>query len=412
MNRRPKVIVIGAGFAGLWATRKLRKSGADVTLIDRNNYHTFLPLLYQVSTAELEPESIAYPVRKILRGIPSTRFQLGEVRDVDFERRTVATEEHEYEYDYLVVSLGSVTHFLDVPGAAAHAFSLKTLNEGIALRNHILRNFEKASHEDDAAERRKLLTFAVVGGGATGIEFAGALAELIHGPLREDFPNLDFKEVRVLIVEAADSLLPGMAGKVRFYAVNRLRDMGVDIELRAKVKEVTPDSVITEDGRNFPTKTVLWTAGVKGNPNAQLWGLPLDSNGRVPVLNTLQVQGYPNVYIVGDLAAVKADGHELPMIAPVAIQQGTRAAKNISLEIKGKAPVPFRYRDWGMMMTVGRGAAVAQLGGHTFTGFSAWVLWLGIHLVKLIGFRNRLMALINWSWDYFFYERVVRLILP
>jgi NADH dehydrogenase len=299
-----------------------------------------------------------------------------------------------------------------VPGAAEHAFSLKTLTEGIALRNHILRNFEKASHEDNAEERRKLLTFVVVGGGATGIEFAGALAELVHGPLRKDFPALDFRDVRVLIIETADSLLPGMAGKVRYYALNRLRDMGVDIELRSGVKEVTPESVLMEDGRSVPTRTVVWTAGVKGDPKAKLWGLPLDRNGRVPVLDTLQAPGYPNVYVVGDLAAVEEDGRQLPMIAPVAIQQGTRAARNIALQLRSRAPEPFRYRDRGMMITVGRGAAVTQLGGVTVTGFPAWILWLGVHLFKLIGFRNRLMALINWSWDYFFYERVVRLILP
>ena len=261
-------------------------------------------------------------------------------------------------------------------------------------------------------DARQLLTFAIVGGGPTGVEFAGALAELIRGPLVKDYPGLSFREVQVVLLEALDGLLPGLPERLQAYALTRLRQMGVDVRLRAPVSQITREAVLLRDGTSIPTRTVIWTAGVRGEPLAQAWGLPTNRAGRVAVLPTLQVPDHPEIYVVGDLAHIEQDGRPLPMIAPVAIEQGEAAGRNVLRQINGDVPLPFRYRDRGTMVTIGRNAAVACVWGRAFTGFPAWLLWLSVHLVNLIGFRNRLFVLINWAWDYFFYERAVRLILP
>ncbi|MBI3998237.1 MAG: NAD(P)/FAD-dependent oxidoreductase [Armatimonadetes bacterium] len=409
---RPCVVILGAGFAGLWALRRLAQVPVDVLLIDRQNYHTFLPLLYQVAAAELEPEEIAYPVRSVLRTMPNAQFLMAEVRHIDLAARRVEVADRAVPYDFLVVALGSITHFYGVPGAAEHAFPLKTLDHGVDLRSHILTCFERAVHEPDTVRRRRALAFAIVGGGPTGVEFAGALAELIHGPLTKDYPSLDIREIRVVLVEALDSLLPGLPQRLRDYALSRLRSMGVQVLLQSPVTRVTADSLHLRDGAVVLTETVVWTAGVRGDPLAQAWGLPAGRGGRVTVRPSLQSPGYAEVYVVGDLANVEAESHPLPMIAPVAIQQGEAAAQNILRQVRGATPVPFRYRDRGTMVAIGRNAAVAEFRGRAFTGFSAWVLWLSVHLFNLIGFRNRLLVLINWAWDYFFFERAVRLIVP
>jgi NADH dehydrogenase len=409
---RPRVVIVGAGFGGLWAVRALAAAPVDALLVDRNNYHAFLPLLYQVAAAELEPEDIAYPVRSILRRLRHARFALADVREIDLADRVVKATDRSIPYDFLVLATGSVSHYFGVPGAAQHAFPLKTMEQGIALRNHILGCFERAAHEPSAEGRRRALTFAIVGGGPTGVEFAGALAELIRGPLVRDFPGLDPREVRVALLEARESIPPGLPERLRAYTEGRLRRMGVEVRARAAVGEVTPHAVHLRDGVAIPTETVVWTAGVRGDPAAQAWGLPTARDGRVKVLPTLQVPGHPQVYVVGDLASVEEDGRPLPMVAPVAIQQGAAAARNILRQVGGAEPLPFRYRDRGTMVTIGRNAAVACLGRRCFSGFPAWVVWLSVHIFKLIGFRNRLLVLINWAWDYFFYERAVRLILP
>lgn len=407
-----RVVIVGAGFGGLWAARTLAHGPLEVLLVDRNNYHTFLALLYQVAAAELHPGDIAYPVRGILRRMPNVRFVMAEVKEVDFARRAVEMDGFAIPYDYLILAMGSVSHFFEVPGAAECAFPLKTLEQGIALRNHILGCFERAAYEPDAQLRQRLLTFVIVGGGATGVEFAGALAELIRGPLAKDYPSLDFQEVRVLLLEARDRLLPNMPERLQAYALKRLRRMGVEVRLRAMVSRVTPEAVHLQGGTVIPAETTVWTAGVRGDPQAANWGLPTARGGRVAVLPTLQVPGHPEVYVIGDLAYLEEDGRPLPMVAPVAIQQGVAAARNILRQANGEAPLSFRYRDLGTMATIGRNAAAVQLGRWTFTGFPAWVLWLGVHLLRLIGFRNRLLVLINWAWDYFLFERAVRLVLP
>ncbi len=412
LSDRPRVVIMGAGFGGLWAARALAQFPVDVLLIDRNNYHTFLPLLYQVAAAELGPEDIVYPVRSILRRLPNADFALAEVSKVDFRARWVETDGTSIPYDYLILAAGSTTHFFGVPGGAEHAFPLKTLEQGIRLRNHILTCFERAAKSGSAEARRRLLTFVIVGGGPTGVEFAGALAELLRRPLVQDFPRLDFREARVVLLEAAESLLPGLAERLRAYALARLRRMGVEVLLKAAVDRVTGQAAHLKDGSTLPSETVVWTAGVRGHPLAETWGLPTVRSGRVATLPTLQVEGHAEIYVIGDLANFEEGGRPLPMIAPVAIQQGRAAAENIKRQVSGQAPLPFHYRDRGAMATIGRNAAVAYLAGQAFTGFPAWLIWLGVHLFNLIGFRNRIIVLINWAWDYFLYERAVRLVLP
>jgi NADH dehydrogenase len=412
-SERPQTVILGAGFGGLWAAKALDDAPADVILLDRNNYHAFWPLLYQVAAAELEPGHIANPVRAILRRLPNVDFRLAEVVEVDLAARVVQTADAAVAYDYLIVATGSVSRFFGIPGAAEHAFGLKTMEDGIRLRNHILHCFELARKEADPARRRQLLTFVVVGGGPTGVEYAGALAELFQGPLAKDHPHLDIEEVRVILLEALDRLLSAMPDKLGRYAWQRLQQMGVDIRLASVVSEVNPGCVRLEDGMEIPARTVIWTAGVGGSDVARRSGFPIRANGTVLVLPTLQLPDHPNVYVVGDLAAFEdEEGGYLPMVAPVAIQQGERAARNIKRQLAGQDPVPFHYNDKGSMATIGRNAAVAHLAGRAFTGFLAWLIWLIVHLVQLIGFRNRLVVLINWAWNYLFYERVVRLILP
>jgi len=409
---RPRVVIVGAGFGGLWAARALARAPVEVLLLDRNNYHTFLPLLYQVAAAELEPEDIVQPVRSILRNVPNAAFGLTDVQGIDFAARQVQTAQRAIPYDFLILAAGSTSHYFGVPGAAEHAFPLRTLEQGIALRNQILCCFERAMHETDTQRRQRLLTFVIVGGGPTGVEFAGSLIELVRGPMARDYPALDFREVRVVLLEAASQLLSALPERLSAYAMTRLRAMGVQVNLGAKVSGVTAEAVQLGDDAVIPTMTVVWTAGMRGATLAGPWELPTARNGQALTLPPLQTPDHPEVYIVGDLAYVEQDGRVLPMVAPVAIQQGEWAARNIARQVAGQSPLPFRYRDRGTMVTIGRNSAVTCLAGRAFTGFPAWVLWLGVHIANLIGFRNRLLVLINWAWDYLFYEHAVRLILP
>lgn len=405
-------MIVGAGFAGLWAARALARRPAQVLLLDRNNFHMFLPLLYQVAAAELESEDVAYPVRSILHSFPNVEFAMSEVTGIDPEARTVQTAEGRIPFDFLVLAAGSATHFFGVPGAAERSFPLKTLDEAVTLRNRILRSFERAAREPGPERRRSALTFVIVGGGATGVEYSGALVELIRGPLRRDFPSLDFREVRVVVIEARDGLLPGMPEPLREYARRKLVRKGVEVRLGTVVCRVTERGVHLADGVFLPSETVVWTAGVRGESPGDGWGVPAPADGRVRVAPTLQVPGHPGIYAAGDVAYLEQDGKPLPMMAPVAIQMGKAAAENIARQIAGLPPLPFRYRDPGSMVILGRNAAVAHLRGRGHTGFFAWILWLAVHIYQLIGFRNRLVVMINWAWDYLFYERAVRIILP
>ena len=408
----PRVVILGAGFGGLWSARLLARSQVEVLVLDRNNFHTFLPLLYQVAAAELEPEDIVYPLRSILRGYSNVQFLMNQVTRIDLDAKMVETKDYNFSYDYLILAAGSTSFFFGIIGAEQHAFQLKTLEQAIKLRNHILYCFERALCESDAELRRRMLTFAIVGGGPTGVEFAGAQAELIRGPLIKDYPALNFKEVRVILLEATDHLLTGFPTRLQSYAVSRLRSMGIEVQLEAVVSEITSHSLQLKNGDVIPLETVVWTAGVRGLPLDHTGELPAARNGRIKVLSTLQIPEHPEVYVVGDLAQIEESGSPLPMIAPVAIQQGEMAARNIARQLAGRELLPFHYKDPGTMVTIGRNSAAALVKGRAFTGFPAWLLWLGVHLYNLIGFRNRLLVMINWAWDYLLYDRAVRLITP
>jgi NADH dehydrogenase len=406
------VVIAGAGFGGMWAARTLSGSGADVLLLDRNNYHTFFPLLYQVAAAELAPPDIAYPVRSIFRKASNVEVRMAEVLSVDLEARRVETSAGVVSYDILVLALGSVSHFFGVEGAADHAFPLRWMDDAIPLRHHVLTRFEAAVSTDDPDLRRRLLTFAVVGGGPTGVEFAGALAELIYGPFRRDYPGLNAEDVSVVLLEATEHVLSSMPERLGRYAVERLERRRVVVRTGVRVERVRADAVELAGGEVLPTETVVWTAGIQGDPRVKAWGLPVARGGRVPVDAHLRVEGHPEVHVIGDLAYREdSDGQPLPQVAQVAIQQGRAVGVNILRLLEEKPPRPFRYKDRGMLAVVGRNAAVAEVFGRAFKGFTAWLLWLGIHITWLIGFRNRALVLVNWAWNYISFKRAVRLIL-
>jgi NADH dehydrogenase len=411
-SKKPKVVIVGAGFGGLWAARCLAKQSVDVLVIDHNNYHTFLALLYQVAAAELEAEDIAYPVRSVFWNTPNIDFVLAHAQRIDLQNRTIKTDSETVSYDYLILATGSITHSFGVQGVDDNTFFLKTLEEAVALKNHIICCFEAAARETDEARKRSLLTFVIVGGGATGVEYAGALTELIHGPLIKDYPTIDFSMVRIILLEAADKLVANMPQRVRLYTLEKLEKMGAEVRLGAKVAQVTPSAVIMKDNDNIFAKTVVWTAGVRGEPLAGISGIPITTDGRVTVNETLQAPNHPEIYVIGDLAAIKEEKRVLPMVAQVAIQSGITSAQNILRQVDGQEPQPFHYHDRGSMITIGRKAAGVAIGSRTFTGFFAWIIWLVIHLFNLIGFRNRVMVLINWAWDYLLYERAVRFVFP
>ncbi len=410
--RRPRVVILGAGFGGLWAAKALGGAPLDVTVVDRNNYHSFFPLLYQVAAAELEPEDIIYPVRSILHRNPNIHFELGEVSAVDTTHKVVVARQKRLPYDYLVLSVGSQPNFFGVQGATEHTFPMRNLEEAVLLRNHILCRFETAVLETDPSLRRQMLTFTIVGGGPTGVEFAGALAELVRKPLARDYPSLDLREVHILLLEATDHLLTVLPDKLQNYSLNRLRHLGVEVQLNSHVVEVNSQHVILKDGRTIATETVVWTAGVSGMQLPRVWDFPTRSNGQVEVLPTLQIPGHPDVYAIGDLAYVEQSGEPLLLVATVATQEGEWAARNIMRQAAGGQARPFHYRDLGVMAVTGRNAAASRILRFTLTGFPAWFIWLTVHIYRLIGFRNKLSVLINWAWDYVFFDRVVRLIFP
>jgi NADH dehydrogenase len=411
-KQRPRVLVVGAGFGGLWAAKTLGGAPVDVTVVDRNNFHSFFPLLYQVAAAELEPEDIIYPVRSVLHRYPNVHFELGEVTGIDMALKTVVTREQKIPYDYLILSVGSRPHFFGVQGASVHTFPMRTLEEAVLLRNHILCRFEIAALETDPSLRQQLLTFAIVGGGPTGVELAGALAELVRRPLARDYPSIDASQVRILLLEATDHLLTGLPRKLQKYSLKRLRHLGVDVQLNSPVAEVNAQHVVLKDGQSIPTETVVWTGGVGGLGLPQGWDFPSRANGQVDVLPTLQVPNHPEIYVIGDLAHVEQAGEPLLLVATVATQEGIWAARNIVRQAAGRPAQPFHYHDLGIMAVTGRNAAAARIWRFTLTGFPAWVIWLTVHIYRLIGFRNKLLVLINWAWDYVFFDRVVRLIFP
>jgi NADH:quinone reductase (non-electrogenic) len=406
------VVVVGAGFGGINATKALASGPFDITLIDRDNYHGFWPLLYQVATAGLGPDDIAHPVRGLFGGRPNVHVRLATVSGVDCDKRLVELEDGEpVPYDYLVVAAGSATNDFGIPGVAEHAFPLKTLPDAVRLRNHILTTFERAD-ADAGLVRDGIMTVVIAGGGPTGVEMAGALSELIGRNLARDFPHLDVTEARVVLVEMADHLLGGFSAVSQQCALRSLHTMGVEVRLQATIASVAPDRVTLGDGTVIPCGTVIWTAGVRAGPLADRLGLPRGKGGSVAVEADLSVAGHPEVFVIGDLAFAMRRGRPLPQLAQVAIQGGRHAARCIRRIDAGRSTRAFRYHDHGIMATIGRRSAVAELpGGIKLRGTPGWLAWLLVHLVFLIGFRNRAVALVNWSWNYLTWDRASRVIL-
>jgi NADH dehydrogenase len=403
------VVIVGAGFGGLSAARALRKAEADVLIIDRHNYHVFQPLLYQVASGLLDPAEIAHPVRSILRGHRNTDVLMADVHGIDLERRVVQCD-IDVPYDFLIVAAGAVTNHFGNAEIAAHTMGLKGLNDALTLRATVLGRVERAAETTDERERARLLTFVIAGAGPTGVEYAGALSELFLHVLPKDFPRLDFASTRVVLVEGKRRVLDTFHPRLGAMAAGVLRRRHVELTLNHLVQEADADGISLDDGTRIDAATVIWTAGVRASPLAdQLTTLPANL-GRVPVRDTLQLPGHDEVQVIGDLAALEANGELLPMLAPVAIQQGEHAARTIAALLQGGSASPFRYHDKGTMATVGRNYAVVQLGRLRVAGFIGWLMWLFVHLTYIITFRSKVVVLINWGWNYLFYDRPVRLI--
>lgn len=410
-EKLPHIVIVGAGFGGLTAAQKLANAPVQITLIDRHNYHLFQPLLYQVAIAGLVPSQIAYPLRTIFRRQKNLTFQMGEVTSIDFEARYIRTNGSVIAYDYLVLAIGGQTNFFGLEAVEQNGFQLKSIEDATGTRNHLLRIFERASREVDPDRRRALLTFVVVGGGPTGVETAGALAELITHVMAKDYPQMDLKESRVLLLEATGSLMASYPVGLRKATQDLLESKNVEILLNTRLTDYNGQRVALGDGTYIHAHTLIWTAGVRSAELTDRLGVQQASAGRVRVDSTLRLAQHPEVFVIGDAAYVEdKKGQPLPMLATVAQQQAATAAGNLKRILRGESPKPFHYKDPGLLATIGRNAAVARIWGLSFSGFVAWVIWVVLHIFRLIGFRNRLVVLINWAWDYFFYDSQVRLI--
>lgn len=410
-NRMPRVVIIGAGFGGLWVARALAGAPVAVILIDKNNYHLFQPLLYQVATAALAPPDIVYPVRTILRGQTNLTFRMAEVTAADLNTRQLSTTAGTIDYDYLIVAAGGETNFFGMKSVERYGFGLKNIDDVLAIRNHILRLFELAAQEANAAARRAMLTFIIVGGGPTGVESAGALAELVYLVMPKDYPGIDYEEARIILLEASNRLLTGLPDDLGTATVKMLEKKRVEVRFGNPVADFDGEVVTLKDGEEIPARTLIWAAGIRAAALADKLGVKQAGLGRLVIKPTLQLPEYPEVMVIGDVAYLEAEGQPLPMVAPVATQQAQTAVNNIRRLVQGQEPEEFIYKNPGVLATIGRNAAVAHMGKWQFKGFFAWLLWLVIHIVRLIGFRNRIVVLINWAWDYFFFDRAVRVIM-
>lgn len=411
MNTTPHILIIGAGFAGLEVARGLANAPVRVTLIDKHNHHLFQPLLYQVAIAGLLPSQIAQPVRTIFRRQKNLTFQMGEVTEVNFDERFVRLNGSVIAYDYLVIAVGGRTNFFGHDALEEHGFQLKDIESAVRTRNHLLSLFEKASNEGDAEKRKAMLTFVIVGGGPTGVETAGALAELIEHVMVKDFPRLNLDEARVILLEASPHLISAYPDELRHATHRLLRKKNVEVLLNTKMENYDGQRATLSDGTQIESHTLIWTAGVKAAELADRLNVEQASAGRIRVEPTLQLPRHPEVFVIGDAAFfVNGNGQPLPMLSTVAIQQGKAAASSIRRLAAGGEALPFQYQDPGLLATVGRNAAVARIFGLSFSGFFAWLIWVGLHIYRIIGFRNRIAVMFNWAWDYFFYENQVRLI--
>ncbi|WP_234023763.1 NAD(P)/FAD-dependent oxidoreductase [Sorangium cellulosum] len=404
------VVIIGAGFGGLYAAKALRRAPVRVTVIDRRNHHTFQPLLYQVATAGLNASDIAAPIRRVLRRQKNTSVILAEVKAIDPIHKRVIFDDGEIGYDMLIVAAGASHSYFGHEEWAAVAPGLKTVDDALEIRRRILLAFEAAEREPDPARRRAWLTFVIVGAGPTGVELAGALSELARHTLRREFRHIDPSEARILLLEGAGQVLPTYVPELGEKAREQLIGLGVDVRTDSLVTRIDSEGVSVGDQR-IDAKTVLWGAGVAASPIARSLGVPLDRAGRVLVEPDLTVPGHEDIYVIGDLASLKqADGKPVPGVAPAAIQEGRHAARNIARTLEGLPRLPFRYRDKGSLATIGRAAGVGDFGRVKLSGFMAWLAWLVIHVVFLIGFRSRVLVLFSWALSYLTYERGARLI--
>jgi NADH dehydrogenase len=398
-SNRPRVVILGAGFGGLTAAKALSKD-ADVTVVDRHNFQTFLPLLYQVATAGLAADHVAHPVRGALRK-SGVKFRMGSPISVDHKNKSVKLDSSEVlEFDHLVVALGSATADFGVAGVNEHALGMKSVHEAIGIRAEVMRRFEDLCRFEDQTR----LSLSVVGGGPTGVEMAGALAELKRGPLKNDEANAA-EHIDIYLIEAGPRILPMFSEKLSARAKKDLEKLGVKVLLNTAVQEVKPRQILIKDGSVIPSEVTIWAAGVKGEPTGGLLNLPLEGT-RISVAQSLQVNHYPHIWAIGDISSAKgADGGFLPMVAPVAMQQGRWVAKQIMRAARGQALQDFKYLDKGSMATIGRHKAVVQFKGIQITGIPAWYAWLWLHLFYLLGGRNKIGTIADWTWNYLTFDR-------
>jgi NADH dehydrogenase len=413
MSQQLRVVIIGGGFGGLYAARALKRAPVQITLLDRSNHHCFQPLLYQVATAGLAATQIAAPIRKIFGKQANVRVELADVDRIDPDARTVVTaDQTAIPYDFLIVATGATHAYFGNDHWAPHAPGLKTLGDAIEIRRRVLLAFEAAERQDDPALRDALMTFVVVGGGPTGVELAGALAEVARHTLEGEFRSIDPATAKVILLEAGDRVLASFDEKSSQNAHRQLEDLGAVIRLGARVTNIDADGVMIGD-EALPARTVLWAAGVAASPLAASLDTDLDRAGRVKVAPDLTVPGRPEIFVVGDLALVEQDGKSIPGVAPAAIQGGTYAGRAIRARLENPAAevAPFRYVDKGSLATIGRSRAVAEVGGRRFGGLLAWLLWAVVHLMYLTGFRNRLVTFMDWTWSYLSWSRGARVVL-
>ena len=407
----PHVVIVGGGFGGLWATRALASASVRITLIDRCNHHLFQPLLYQVATAGLSSPDIAAPLRHILRKQRNVEVRLAEVRNIAAAEKRITLEDgDELAFDYLLVATGATHAYFGHDEWAAHAPGLKTLDDALHLRRHLLLAFERAEAESDPDKRAAWLNFAIVGGGPTGVELAGTLAEIARHTLKNEFRNINPSAARVRLIEAGPRVLASFPEDLSQKACKQLQKLGVDVLTGTPVTDINEMGYRLGD-EFVAARTVVWAAGVAASPLAQSLGVPLDKAGRVPVLPDLSVPGYPDIFVAGDLASVQQDGKPVPGVAPAAKQMGRHVAASIRARLTGKDTGAFHYKDYGNLATIGRMAAIVHFGKFKLSGVLAWWFWLAAHVFFLIGFRNRLVVLLNWAWAYWSYQRGARIIL-
>lgn len=410
----PRIVVIGGGFAGISLAKKLSKQEVQVVLLDKHNYHTFQPLLYQVSTGGLEPDSIAYPIRKILKDFPNFHFRLANVTEIDTQNSKVITDIGELKFDYLVIASGSKTNYFGNKGLKAHSMAMKTIPQALNLRSLILENFEEALLTSDLNERNSLMNFVIVGGGPTGVELAGALAEIKKGILPKDYPDLDTRLAQIHIIQSGDTILNGMSAQASKKAEDFLEKLGVQVWKNIRVTDYDGKTVTTTTDLTFKTATLIWAAGVMGATIKGLDAANLITRGNRLLVNEFnQVKGFNTIFAVGDIAGLVNEEFPegLPMMAQPAIQQGEQLGDNLLRLIEQKLMRPFVYKDKGSMATIGRNKAVVDLKHFKFQGVFAWFVWMYVHLFFLIGFRNRIIVFINWVYNYIRFDREARLII-